>query len=378
VGDAVKASWGGVLLRFVSAQWNWSCRCPVIVGFSFVIALFTGCTRAELEHKADAYNQAIAESNNRQILLNAVRASQRAPMSFVGFGDVSATPSWAGSASSTFNFDPFGLTTYNLNPTVSVAGGFSSFTMNNLNNSEFAHKLEQYIPPAILNYFVALHFPKELVQLIFIQEYKLSTRLRHKIEVDVSVRCANQHDPRTEQFCDQLNRDRADFITAGCRPFSETSETITILNTARDRCSMTTFQIFERQLRLLNLELPALPATITATIRTGQGVLYFLGELIAAQNYSTHPYMPMFFTYEDGQRRNIPVFEVRRGIPIDGQAAVVVSYDGDIFYIPKPELGSVTEARSLQVLDLVTQIITLATSKDALPKTSTVTLVPVR
>ena len=42
---------------------------------------------------------------------------------------------------------------------------------------------------------------------------------------------------------------------------------------------MTTFQVFERQLRLLNLDVPF-------TARTGQAVLYYLGELIAAQNYS--------------------------------------------------------------------------------------------
>src|SRR4051812_21977484 len=94
---------------------------PAVVIVSLVCA---GCTRGELEHKADAYNQAIAESNNRQILLNAVRASQRAPMSFVGFGDVAASPTFSGSAGGTFNFDPLGLTTYNVNPTVNVNGGF--------------------------------------------------------------------------------------------------------------------------------------------------------------------------------------------------------------------------------------------------------------
>jgi hypothetical protein len=354
------------------AKWNRSCRCPAIVGFFIVVALFTGCTRAELEHKADSYNQAIAESNNRQILLNAVRASQRAPMSFVGFGDVSATPTWSGSATSTFNFDPFiGLTTANVNPTVSAGGGFSSFTMNNLNNSDFAHQLENPLKQSVLQHFVDLHFEKELIQLIFIQEYVLPTRLLHKIEADVSVRCANQHDIRTEQFCEQLDRDRAGFIAEGCIPFLEPSETRTILNTARNLCDIITFQIFERQLRFLRLNFPF-------KIRSAQAVLYYLGELIAAQNYSTHPYMPMIFTYVEGQRRLVPVFEVRRGLPIERQAAVVVPYNGEIFYIPKPELGAVTEARSLQVLDLVTQIITLATSKDALPKTSTVTLVPVR
>ncbi len=99
----------------------------IAVCLAFLISgILAGCTRAELESKAEAYNAAIGESNNRQILLNAVRASQRAPMSFVGYGDVAATPTFSGSAAGTFNFDPFGLTTYTLNPTVNVGGGFSN------------------------------------------------------------------------------------------------------------------------------------------------------------------------------------------------------------------------------------------------------------
>jgi hypothetical protein len=357
-------------MRLTSVGRNW--RRLAILGFSIGTSLLSGCTRTELEHKADAYNQAIAESNNRQILLNAIRASQRAPMSFVGFGDVSASPNFSGSASSTFNFDPFGLTSYNANPSVNVAGGFSTFTMNNLNNAEFAQRLQRHISPADVAYFVALRFPKELVQLIFIQEYTMSARQRQKIESDVSARCASRPDSRTIQFCEQLSRDRTDFDAAGCNSIPETGGIVTILNTARDRCSMTQFQTFERQLRLLNLSLPF-------TTRTGQGVLYYLGELIAAQNYSPYLFTPQLFTATaDGQRRLVPVFEVKRGTPAPGEAAVTVSYNGEGFYIPKPAFGTLEEARTLQVLDLVSQIITRATAKDALPHSSTVTLVPVR
>jgi hypothetical protein len=339
------------------------------LGFAIVAGLLTGCTRAELEHKADAYNQAIAESNNRQILLNAVRASQRAPMSFVGFGDVSAAPSWSGSAGGTFNFDPFGLTTYNVNPSVSVNGGFSSFTMNNLNDSAFARQLKAHVPQQTLRYFQDLKFPKELVQLIFVQEYSLPARQRQKIASDVAARCASRQDPRTLQFCEQLDRDRANFEEAGCPDFPETGGTVTVLNSGRDRCAMTRFQVFERQLRLLDLNPPF-------TTRTGQGVLYFLGELIAAQNYSAFPFTPeIFIDTPDGQRRTVPLFEVRRGTAAPGEAAVTVSYNGESFYIPRPAFGAIDEARSLQVLDLVSQVITMATAKDALPKSSTVTLI---
>jgi hypothetical protein len=355
----------------LASAW-WICSRAACLGFSIVAGFLAGCTRTELEHKADAYNQAIAESNNTQILLNAVRASQRAPMSFVGFGDVAATPNWSGAAAGTFNFDPLGLTTYNVNPSVSVNGGFSSFTMNNLNNSAFVHELQLPIGKAVVSHFVDLKFPEELIQLIFVQEYTLPTRQRQKIAAEVAARCASDQQPRTLQFCERLRLDRAAFETAGCSDFPETGRMVTVLNSGRDRCAMTTFQTFERQLRLLKLQLPFTP-------RTGQGILYYLGELIAAQNYSAYPFVPeLFISAPNGERRTVPLFEVRRGVPARGGATVAVSYNGDDFYVPKPDFGAIDEARSLQVLDLVSQIITAATSKDALPKTSTVTLVQAR
>ncbi len=328
------------------------------------------CTRAELEHKSDAYNQAIAESNNRQILLNAVRASQRAPMSFVGFGSVSATPNFSGTASSTFNFDPFGLTSYNVNPSVSVGGGFSNFSMDNLNNADFAKQLQYRISSQAIRYFEDLRFPKELVRLIMDQEYRISAAERLRVDKDAQLRCASQQDERTKEFCDQLRHDR-DLFSQRC-PGSYLDTEGAILNTARDQCSMIKVQMFTRQMRLLDRQFVAVP-------RTGQGVLYYLGELIAAQNYSPYLYQPELFTRTaDGRRRTVPVFQVRRGMPASGEATVSVVYNGDSYYIPKPDLGTLDEARSLQVLDLVSQIITRATSKEALPKATSVTLVPVR
>jgi hypothetical protein len=342
--------------------------------YFLILLLFCGqaasCTRAELEHKSDAYNQAIAESNNRQILLNAVRASQRAPMSFVGFGSVLATPSLSGAASGTFNFDPFGLTSYSANPSLNVGGGFSSFSMDNLNNAEFAEQLQRRIPPAAVRYFEDLRFPKELVRLILDQEYRISAAERLRLHKDSQLRCASHQDPRTKEFCDQLRHDEDIFLQRCPGSFLETDGVI--LNTARDQCSMIKVQMLTRQMRLLDRRFFSVP-------RTGQGVLYYLGELVAAQNYSPYSYQPELFTRTaDGKRRTVPVFAVRRGVPAAGEAAVSVVYNGDSFYIPKPALGTLDEARSLQVLDLVSQIITLATSKDALPKTTTLTLVPVR
>jgi hypothetical protein len=53
-----------------------------------------------------------------------------------------------------------------------------------------------------------------------VQEYTLSTHLHRKISSDVAARCASQQDPRTLQFCEVLERDRAEFEAAGCFRFS--------------------------------------------------------------------------------------------------------------------------------------------------------------
>jgi hypothetical protein len=130
--------------------------------------LSTGCTRIELETKAEAYNEAIAGSNNEAILLNAVRASQRAPMSFVALGQVLSLPTFSGTAIGTFNFDTLirgGLTTYSLTPTANVGGGFQSFTMDNLNMNKFMERMRQPIERKLIDYFVDLGWPEELTVL---------------------------------------------------------------------------------------------------------------------------------------------------------------------------------------------------------------------
>jgi hypothetical protein len=126
----------------------------LLLGFAACLA---GCTRAELETKAEAYDTAIAESNNAQILLNAVRASQRAPMSFVGLGDLSAQPAVTAGSNGTFNFSPSGLLGYNLNPSVSVSGGFTNYALANLNRTEFMQRMLKPVSPTVVDNFVQPH-----------------------------------------------------------------------------------------------------------------------------------------------------------------------------------------------------------------------------
>ena len=125
---------------------------------------------------------------------------------------------------------------------------------------------------------------------------------------------------------------------------------------------MNTFQYAMRRYRLLKVE------KFAGQPRSPDGILYYLGELIAAQNYSPQPYTPMTLIASGGSRHLVKLFVVERGV--SANAAVQVFSHREGFYIPRPQFGTVDEERSLQVLDLVSQAIVMATSKDSLPKTN--------
>jgi hypothetical protein len=353
-----------------------ACLGRIVVITSVVGFLSAGCTRFELEDKAGAYSTAISESNNRQILLNAVRASQRAPMSFVGLGEMQASPTFNGNVNGSWNFDHiFGLTTYTLGSTVNAGGGFTGFQLSNLNDKEFMKQMQTPVKDELVQHFIDLDYPEELIKLVFVQKFSIAQADFNKIVHRSAMRCTRPPDQRSIEICDRLAKDHDAAMERGCQEREFIGPIKNILNTAREFCSMYRFQTFVRQLRLLKGALKDI--SIKGTWRSAEGMLYWLGELIAAQNYSEHPYLPEIYLGTSVGHKLVPLFVVRRGPPI-GLAAVLVTYHGEVYYIPQPELGTVDEARSMQVLDLVWYAMTLATSKGDLPKSSTVTLVTAR
>ena len=329
-----------------------------------------GCTRYELQSKASAYNEAVGGAANEAILLNAVRASQRAPMSFTSLGQVLAQPTFSGSAASTVNFDPFGLTSYSVTPMASVAGGFQSFTMDNLNTDKFMTRMRAPISYKLIRYFEDLKWPEELTELLFIASIKVKSDVYKRIVHASKAECERRKDDRTARICDAIDRQQAEADAAHCYHYDDRG---VIFNTARNICDMAMLQIFLRRARLLYIR--SLDQRIfTVVPRTALGMLYYLGELVAAQNYSDKPYTPEVLIGTSEGLRPVLLFEVRRGISVAG-AAVVTNYGGETFYIPRPELGSVDEARTMQVLDFVSQVISIQTQDKDIPKISAISVV---
>ena len=187
----------------------------LLLGFAACVA---GCTRAELESKSEAYDTAIAESNNAQILLNAVRASQRAPMSFVGLGDLTAQPAVTAGAGGAFNFIPSGLLGYNLNPSVSVSGGFS-YQLSNLNRTDFMKRMQTPIPQKLVDNFFQLHWPDELIHLMVIREIDPRPDEYAWLVQTTAETCRSVPEGSSGHYaelCQRLEEDRLQFRTEGC------------------------------------------------------------------------------------------------------------------------------------------------------------------
>jgi hypothetical protein len=341
----------------------------IILAASFAGALAAGCTRAEIENRAWDYNTALAESTNEAILLNAVRASQYAPMSFTSMGDVTATPNLSGSAEGTFNLDPHGLTTYALSPKLTVGGGFNEFKISNSNEKEFMKRIRDPIKIDIVRYFQGLNWPQELVAHMAIHSYDISRQDLARIERDSDRACLNPPDGWKAALCQLIEEGKAERAAANCYPYRDPA-IITILNTGRSLCGMSRFQILTRRLIVLDISFEK----YGRKLRSAHGMLYYLGELIAAQNYSLKPYFPtILMGTADGPTR-VGLFVVRRGTPAGG-AAVSVSYHGEQFYIPRPDFGSREEDRSLQALDFVTYVVAAQTAPGQLPKSSSIFVV---
>jgi hypothetical protein len=296
-------------------------------------------------------------------------------MSFVSLGQMLASPNVSAAASGTFNFDRLlGLTTYTLNPSAAVTGGFSQYTITNLNTEKLMNKLRQPIPFKLIKYFEDLKWPEELTDILFIASINVRLEVRDQIERRARAMCDAPSDSRTTQICDSLGRLKAEYEAARCHPYERRPF---IYNSARDICSMAQFQGFIRMSRLLYIH-PLESKLYTCKPHTTLGILYYLGELIAAQNYSAKPYEPTVLVGTSEGLRTVPLFVVRRGVAVPGEAAVHVYHRGEPFFIPRPELGTVDEARSMQVLDFVSQVISAQTTSDDIPKINTIGLVAAR
>ncbi len=126
------------------------------------------------------------------------------------------------------------------------------------------------------------------------------------------------------------------------------------------------YRILERTLKPYKNRSP-----LKIALRSPRGVLSYLGELIALQNFSPDRFVPRIVR-ADG--KTIVVFRVLRGHEQLRDAALSVrGPDRESYFVPLPDYGSETRDQTLRVLAIAGEVVNAAISeKDIPPPTSVV------
>lgn len=355
-----------------------------------------GCSQVQMGYNVLSFDAAIADSANQQLLLNAVRASQHYPKSFTQPGELKASPPVSGGIESTLNLARFdGLKDYSLTPKLNVDGGYSEFSLKNLNFEEYMFNIRSEIPDQITDTFQRNpNWPSQLRDLLYIQKFELPDRVVGLIDARRKSVCQKPPTDREYRRCEKL-REQIDeytsqcggdlhFVDAAIRLSQFRNDRSLYYSTASNYCHYNRFRIFLEEVRLTKLRTCSAPqpGCVREVRRSALDMIGFLGELIAAENYISAPFVPrvMIGTPVGSHFEFIDVslFEVRVGAPTV-PASVLVVHEGIAYYIPRPDFGSPSEARSMQTLDLVLQTVQAATKREDVPKSSpTVGVVPVK
>ncbi len=418
------------------------------------------CARSEIRLHAVSYNKAISDYGNKQVLLNAVRASKRFPMYFSKVGDMTGNGMLSGSVQTQFPFrvedgSHVVLPNFNINPQASADSGLSSVKIGNLNTKEFQKGLFTEITPELFQIYHENSWTRQVLFTMFIHKISVSYNMNNRIQSSYYQKCMN--DDFYKPLCRQISNDVGHY-KATC---SGKLIGLRYFNTGKDRCDYLKFQIFLRKIWVLNprfekdtrgtkskmanagkmqasamggserilfkglnfeakkvtqtthdgevvksvvyaepKKVPAAPLVLKikldteevtfanandpansarrdelkVDLRSPHAMIKYVGELINAQLHVEDRFVPEIVVGPEAMP--VPLFEIRRspiGKIISG--AVSVKHEARTYYVPRPRYGKQVEARSLQVLDLINQVIIHQTTQEDLPKTSTVQLI---
>jgi hypothetical protein len=241
-------------------------NCKIVVLMVFITVLITSCTRQELSDRQIQFNVALQDQDNRQVLLNAVRASKRYPMYFTQTGTISS--SGIADQSSIGLTLPFGVHNgqYSVAPNLKLQEGLL-IASNGLDTQEF---FQGFLAPAklsLVNYYLSYGWPQDLILYSFIREIDLTGEQVDEIKADVGKQCGKgvalldcvnlpnkqllgDHDSDNPLQCE---RAAVDVFERSSETRPSTAGVTRIINSPSDPCRFLEFQYIVALLDKLNI-----------------------------------------------------------------------------------------------------------------------------
>ncbi|MGP1353278.1 MAG: hypothetical protein ACTS1Z_08135 [Parasphingopyxis sp.] len=352
--------------------------CGRVIALASVIAL-GGCASLQtpMTEFATDYNRVIADTRNEMILLNIVRARFREPTHYSTLSQVSGNISIRGGASA-----DLGGIIDDIDADAGVSLNISSspsFQIVPLNTNQFAGGILRPIEPNVVAIFLGQGWNEHQLAALLIESVtcngtEYANDLRRDADGDDEWGVLSRRDVFGLGFRSGAAREASDAPIATFTP-AEASAANAVLSNLSDNYRVTIgrnsegeaqFEIRERVPQELQVTTAADSVCGGASLspddyelRSVEGVIYYLGEIVRSGQ---------------GLRdeRNRLIFDVTTSAAA-GSHSIHVEHRGRDWYIgASPEPGG---DRSIQVISLVSQLIALQTSSDALERSpSTLTI----
>lgn len=153
--------------RFLVRQLSFTRRCVALAAAIWL----SGCALADqFGTRAVTYNIESETARDQNIILNVIRAAYRKPMQFTDVGTASGTATATGTVGSSLLIGPHqSASASSLSPGFTFAGG-PTFTMSTLDTKEFYAGILSPIDKSLINYYASIRIPGQVLYTMLVSE----------------------------------------------------------------------------------------------------------------------------------------------------------------------------------------------------------------
>jgi len=392
-------------------------RMFIMVCSACILVLPAGCAifpKDKMIGSSTDYNVVVEKAQNNMILINIVRASKRYPMYFTNFKQLRGSMAYNFSTGSiTVPFGgPGDATSYSVAPTISYSTN-PSFDLNVLDDKEFLQGMTTSVSLEMIDFYLKHGWPDLMLWNLLIDSIEPSAdgKLRN---YPLDVNDFNKFQEKlvkmfTQEKCSIESLETFDVIGPEIKESALSVERLIDIGKAGLKLSpvkdakgaIVSYQLETQakknyQLRCedakssyrLNSREGAPTGSVlrgTVYLRSPEAILYYLGEILRAEEMGFVPRIDISSTY--CKNKPVPLFLVAKKdkdssvweIADKENAYIEVGYDGDKYAIPRwKEADSKDECladRSMHVMSLISLIISTQRIRENVPATGVVTVI---
>ncbi len=378
-----------------------------LIGLAFASLILAGCQNM-VGSSGVYYNVGLEQASNNLLLTNVIRSAKGYPNYYSVLGDYSAGTSVGLSPSGSANI-PLDASSWSpLNASLSAnVGRDRSANASSLETRDFTRAMHTQVTPQLFAFLIEsrdgahIHLLMSLLVkaiVVTLDDYNDVVFSAHDICKKRYQTLSSAHRGICQNFENSFGEitckiDRHSAKVDQQSRYSGTDILVKLSNDATSRCTYTQFRAFSEALSITNAKVEGnedgkvdISFTRTGlvgrslfnaqgtglTLRSPNGIIHFLGEIVRDQFAREDPWTPTLTTRNG---RSVPIFKVEAGSRM-GRGSISAKIDNRVYWIRQQELGAPENDFSYRALTIVKDLQTLNTAQEQLPDNPTIILGP--